>query len=329
MPSLVSVIVPAYNTASRIRYSIESIIAQDYSDIEIIVVDDASQDNTGDIAREVLSSSSRPHKLITHPQNMGECASRNTGIENAEGKYICFIDADDVIHENFVKRLYSAISQGKFDIAFCGFEDKFEDGTRGERYFPRMKSCNDSGENFILGNSVPPVWCCMYGHNFLMSFNLRFHEGCIAGGDVEFITKALCRAEKVISINECLYMYVHHEGMGSIRDNNTLGKKIMRYTSNSGAIERTAQYLQEHAHSERLIKLSENVLLPQSIIRKFTIFAMTKDIAGYNSLRKDEKAMKILRQALSLFTLRRKTEVFVKASMILTVPRMYYRMRAK
>ena len=329
MSDLVSVIVPAYNAHSRLKYAIESIVSQDYENLEIIVVNDASQDDTEEIARGILEASGRNYRLIVHEHNRGECASRNTGIEHAEGRYICFVDADDMIRIDFVSRLHEAIVNGMCDISFCGMVDRFTDGRPDRDIFPaydRPYVCE--GVKFILDRTVPSVYRCMYSADFLKKFGLVFHEGCIAGGDVEFITKALCAAEKVTFTNKCLYIYVHHEDMGSIRDNNTSAKKILRYESNTGAISRTAEYLSKNG-SSAIKRLAVNILKPQSIIRKLTLSAMKNDRESYYSLLQDKESMNILRKGFSFYTLRKNTEVFMKALLILTLPRMYYLIRSK
>ena len=184
MTDTVSVVIPAYNASSRIRPCLESIIAQDYADIEIVVVDDASSDGTGDIAREVLGLSGRRHKVITHERNSGECAARNTGLENAEGRYVCFVDADDVIREKFVSSLHDAIMTGKCEVSFCGLIDRFTDGRPDKNMLhARGKPRVLSGEDMILSGLIPPVWCCMYDAGFLRGCGLAFHAGCTAGGD--------------------------------------------------------------------------------------------------------------------------------------------------
>ena len=86
---LISVVVPAYNTESRIAYSLESIIAQDYPNLEIIVVNDASTDDTESAARKILESCGRPFSVITHKENRGVSAARNTGIDAMKGGFLC------------------------------------------------------------------------------------------------------------------------------------------------------------------------------------------------------------------------------------------------
>ena len=82
---LISVVVPVYNTEKRIAYSLESIIAQDYPNLEIIVVNDASTDATETNARHILENCGRPFSIITHKENRGETASRNTGMDAMNG----------------------------------------------------------------------------------------------------------------------------------------------------------------------------------------------------------------------------------------------------
>ena len=97
---LISVVVPAYNRSSRIAYSLESIIVQDYPNLEIIVVNDASKDGTEQAARRVLESCGRPFSIITHKGNRGVSGARNTGIDAMKGEFLWFMDADGKAEKN-------------------------------------------------------------------------------------------------------------------------------------------------------------------------------------------------------------------------------------
>ena len=333
MLPLISVVIPAYNAGSRIKFTLESIINQDYENIEIILVNDASRDDTALTANKILSEGNKTFRIINHEINRGECASRNTGLEASRGEYICFVDADDMIKQNFVSCLYQTITRGNCDIAFCGRADRFIiPDVRPDKNFHVINNHEPyiaSGENFIINNFIPSVWCCMYSSNFIKKYNLLFHEGCNVGGDVEFITKALCRAEKVTFTPEHLYIYVHHDEMGSVRDNNTREKKISRYEHNTHAQERTAEYLLKNYQSERVKFLAENILTPQVIIRKCNILAMKNNYDEYKTFTQDMKNREILRSSQSFRILIHKPEVFVKAFMILHAPNVYYRLRNK
>lgn len=324
MNDLVSIIIPAYNASARIKLALESVIAQDYMNIEVIAVDDASNDDTGKIAHEVLSRSSFAHRIITHERNKGVSAARNTGIESAHGKYICFMDADDIIRENFISCLHSAIVKGEYDISFCGLTNRFTDGRPDKNLHSARENHNISAENLIIRGNVPSVYCCMYSREFIAHHNLRFHEGCISGEDIEFVMKALCMAGKISFTPECLYIYIHHNSMGS-----ETGDKITRYASNTGAIMRTAEYLAENSNSESVKRFAQNVLMPRGAIMNFTLQAMKGNREIYSSLLHDGNKIEILRRAISLYTITKKPEVFFKAFMILHMPGIYYRIRRK
>ena len=329
---LISAVVPAFNNAAHIAATLQSIIAQDYENLEIICVNDASADDTLKKAEEVLKNSGRAFKIITHEKNSGEGASRNTGINSSSGEYICFCDGDDMMKENYVSTLVNLIRKYDCDISFGGMLDYFEDG-RPEKFWP----VNIKSENPITGglalelrikNLIAPHVCSMmFRKKFLDEINLRFSENCVACADIEFQWKALCRAEKVSFTHECLYIYVHSPEMGSIRDNNTAEKKLRRYIDSTGAHQRTAEYLSVHAPTEKIKFLADNLLIPEAVIRRFTIAARKNDEGAYKSLCRDKNLRKILWRARKIFF--NKPEIFLKALIILFAPGLYYLMRRK
>ena len=320
---LVSVVVPAYNAETRINYSLESIIAQDYPNIEIIVVNDASTDATEDIAQRILEGCGRPFTLITHKKNSGETASRNTGMDAAKGEFIWFIDADDMAEKKLVSTLYNLIEKYKCDLSFCALKDRFEDG-RPDVLFPIELEgpVVRKGEDLLwlrVFNKISPTVCgILFRKQFLLETGLRFHEGCTAGGDIEFQLKALCRAKQAAFTPACLYIYMHHAGMGSIRDNNSKEKHIRRYRDNTGAQIRTAQYLSEHAPSERIKELADCFLMPQSFIRQLTLCAKTNDRTEFDALISNKAIRKKLSESKKFLS--QKPEVYGKAFALLHFP---------
>ena len=205
MNDLISVIIPAYNTGERIRLALESVTAQTYEDMEIIIIDDASNDGTADIAREYLASQNMPYRIITHGHNMGVSAARNTGLVEAHGKYIAFMDSDDVLHPEFAAKLHGIVAANDCDISCCGLLDRFTDGKPDKNM---LHSPGDSGvhvgEELLLANKVPAFVCCLYRKTFLDTYNLKFHDGCASGEDTEFQAKAFCMAQRIIFIDECV-----------------------------------------------------------------------------------------------------------------------------
>ncbi len=114
---LISVIVPVYNVEKYLHISVDSILSQTYSNLEIILIDDGSTDNSGEICDEYVKKDSRC--FAKHFQNRGLSAARNRGIELAHGKYICFIDSDDYVKETYIEYLFNLIKKYNADIAIC------------------------------------------------------------------------------------------------------------------------------------------------------------------------------------------------------------------
>lgn len=112
----VSVIIPIYNAEKRIEKCLDSILNQKYDNIEIICVNDGSTDDTTRILEVYSNNDSRI--IVINKENEGVSKARNTGIENATGKYIVFIDADDTIEADMIKRLVEEITEKKIRISF-------------------------------------------------------------------------------------------------------------------------------------------------------------------------------------------------------------------
>ena len=125
---LVSVIIPSYNRPERTQRAIDSVAAQSYSPIELIVVDDGSTDPIEDHVQlpETLCDS----KLIRHEANMGANVARNTGIDRSGGEYIAFLDSDDEWKPEKIKRQVSQMVSRKYDMVYTGVEHVDRDGRR-------------------------------------------------------------------------------------------------------------------------------------------------------------------------------------------------------
>lgn len=125
MEDLISIIVPVYNVEKYISKCINSIIEQTYTNIEIILVDDGSPDNCPQICDEFAKKDKRIRVL--HKANGGLSAARNYGIDNANGKYICFIDSDDFISNDYIEILFKLIKKYNVEISVINYA-MIEDG---------------------------------------------------------------------------------------------------------------------------------------------------------------------------------------------------------
>lgn len=124
MKEKISIIVPVYNVEKYVRKCLESIIHQTYKNIEIIIIDDGSTDNSLKICKEFEKKDKRI--IVIHQENQGLSASRNNGIKLATGDYIGFIDSDDIVSPYMYEYLYKSIIKNKSDISSCQFSAFYE-----------------------------------------------------------------------------------------------------------------------------------------------------------------------------------------------------------
>lgn len=128
--SLVSIITPAYNVAAYIAETIESVLAQTYSNWEMLIANDCSKDNTAEIVQSYADKDKRI-KLINLTQNSGAAAARNTAIQNAKGRYIAFLDSDDLWKKEKLQKQIEFMQQNGYAFTFHDFI-MFNDGTKKE-----------------------------------------------------------------------------------------------------------------------------------------------------------------------------------------------------
>ena len=141
--TLISVIVPIYKVEKYIHKCIDSILAQTYRNLEVILIDDGSPDNCPMICDQYQQQDIRI--IVIHQANTGLSGARNTGISKATGQYITFIDSDDYIHPNYIEQLYITITKSHKKIAACSYS-----------YLPDQLS-NNLIEEFICYNSYEAI----------------------------------------------------------------------------------------------------------------------------------------------------------------------------
>ena len=122
----ISVIIPIYNVERYIRECLQSVARQSFSAYEVLMVDDGSTDQSGRIAQEYADRYSR-FRLI-HKENGGLSSARNAGLEQAKGMYVCFVDADDYITEDYLCRLYEKAEETNADMVIADYREVEEQG---------------------------------------------------------------------------------------------------------------------------------------------------------------------------------------------------------
>ena len=321
---LVSVIVPTFNGEKRIASTLRSIIAQDYPNIEILVVDDASPDSTTQTVREVLEGCGRAFRVIRRARNGGQCAARNTGLDAARGEYVIFFDHDDLAAQNFVSTLCAKAQSQNADLAFCGIKHFYEDENR---YVPETFTLPENSSLLEAWTERKiffwSVWNFIFRTDFLRNNSLRFTEGCMLGEDTEFVLKALALTEKTAFVRDELYVYVHHSGQTSKshREARMFHAIIMSRL-------RLARFIARRTKSQKVRRYVLNFYMPDTVIKQFTECAKLGDSERYERLVRTLKHRKIRELLLSSvkFVLKM-PELFLKSLIMLYAPGVYYRLR--
>ena len=211
MNPLVSILVPIYNVQNYIGRCAKSLFTQTYDNIEFIFVNDSSQDNSvfvlNTIMGEYINLRDRI-KLISHETNKGLAASRLTGIDNASGDYLMFVDSDDYLELNAVQVLMEKAMESDFEIVTGGIRHVYDDknfvslppnGISHDRYLKLILACN------VSHNTVSRV----YKKDLFMRNSNLFVEGINSGEDYLMVSRIFYYAKNISFVHAPLYNYIH------------------------------------------------------------------------------------------------------------------------
>lgn len=207
-----SIIVPVYNTEEYLRECIDSLVSQDWSDVEIICVNDGSTDHSAEILERFRRSDSRIN--VIHQENRGLSGARNSGLRAATGDYVCFVDSDDILMPSACRRLALECLGKDPDLIIFGAEtmpasarenDPWTDAT----FSPPDMMCRDGDIATLLlqPSSRPFVWRNCIRRKFLQEYGLVFDEDVRYGEDMVFQMSMLPACRRVSFISDRLYLY--------------------------------------------------------------------------------------------------------------------------
>lgn len=210
---MVSIIIPLYNVEHYVIDSLKSVLSQTYSNIEFLLIDDCSTDSTMQIVEEYLLKHSRKDavRIIHHDNNLGLSAARNTGLRNAHGEYVFFMDSDDEITLDCIEKHYNALD--KENMAAFTIADLCLEGTKSVHIKPIL----DQVQNLPLETSyLRRMWnisACnkLYRKSFLEENGLIFQEGLLHE-DILWSYKVAFQAAKAALVKEATYIYKIHQG---------------------------------------------------------------------------------------------------------------------
>ena len=210
----VTIVVPVYNVRDYLSYCVESIIAQTYSDWELILVDDGSSDGSSDECDRLAESDSRIR--VVHQENSGASVARNHGLDLAAGEYIMFIDSDDYVSSEIVEKLVTAISRTKADLAFCGYARfSSEDEEMDERWFSKLPTVFLTSKAEIAKLYTKPrtnmfgvsIWAKLYRNDLIQREHIRFNPEISYEEDCQFNIDYFELIDTAVAVPDVLYFY--------------------------------------------------------------------------------------------------------------------------
>lgn len=219
MNEKVSVIVPIYNVEKYLTKCIESLLNQSYENIEILLVDDCATDKSEEIAKQFEVKDNRC-KYIKREKNGGLSAARNTGIINATGDYLMFVDSDDWVSKNFVKKMLEKAKEEDSDIVVCDYMMVTNEIQKCANSLEPLT--DESTINEKIAYIRNHAWTKLYKKSFWNKEKLMFPENIKRGEDMGVTIPLLTRTNKISIIKEPLYYYVQRDNSLS----NVKAKKI-------------------------------------------------------------------------------------------------------
>lgn len=207
-----SIIVPVYNAEAFLHHCVDSILADEEQDWELILVDDGSSDASGALCDGYARSDTRVG--VIHQENRGPGGARNAGLEAAKGDYILFADSDDALVSGALEKLRSAVEEYHPDI--LSFDYLADDGEG--RLAPTKANLGPPNQPFRLEehpeflNSMPATWARLWRRSLYIDNGIRYPERAFYGEDLQTSCKLFALAESIVILPEHLYRYLDRPG---------------------------------------------------------------------------------------------------------------------
>lgn len=280
MKDLITVVVPCYNVEKYVEKCLDSIMKQTYKNLEIILVEDCSTDNTYNVIKN-YSKKDKRIKLIKNEKNSGLSFSRNAGIKAATGKYISFIDSDDYITENFYEDLLEAMKKNKAEVAMCDIKVVYEDTS-----YTQVAPCFSNDEFNVVNvvNSGLAASACNKLFDKKLISKYLFEVGKV-NEDIAVVIPAIVNAKNIAYARDAYYHYIQHKG--SIQNSRFSDKRFDIFYGVNTTLERIKD-------SKKYEELKEDLVFNQLITLFLFVIPKEKDkkrrkeiLKKYNELVKE------------------------------------------
>lgn len=254
--SKVSIIIPVYNCQEYIRKCLESVLQQTYGNIEIIVIDDGSEDDSSGIIDQVLKE--KKEAKVFHQKNQGVSMARNYGLKNATGEYIAFLDGDDYLGTRYIEELVAAAEKNTSELVICGYQKVDPSGTLLEKVVP--------------GQYIPyehEEWACricsagarLYKKELWDKYDIAF-EPDVRGEDVPIALFFNKISRNITTVASAEYYYVQH-GKSMMHNFRGLRNVKLPYRSIEEMLNKAEQF--PGGNSREFLELGVMRLLTQCI----------------------------------------------------------------
>ena len=222
MNRIISVIIPVYNVDSYLGKCLESVLSQSYSDLQVILIDDGSTDNSGVICDNYAAKDSRI--VVIHQENGGAAAAKNAGLHVATGTYLSFVDSDDYLEPDAYAHMIESLETQRADVVQCAFNDIYVD-----KIIPHPVQGNQTDftsaeylEQFTKDWTCGLLWDKLYVRSI---FDGIFFEEGHKIDDEYFTYRGIMNAEKVIRDGSIIYNY--RKRRSSVMRSSSSGQQII------------------------------------------------------------------------------------------------------
>lgn len=214
----ISVIVPVYNAELYLHRCIDSILKQTYQEFEVILIDDGSKDDSGAICDEYANKDARVH--VIHKENGGVSAARNTGIQEARGSYISFVDSDDYLLEDMFEKLIFCAEQCRSDIVLCEYNILRGNGVVESvklDFHNSYENEQEIREEFLFSYykeyraGIYCLWNKLFKKSIIINYEIGFDTCLRRGEDAWFVFQYLRYCKRVDFIAKPYYCYYQNE----------------------------------------------------------------------------------------------------------------------
>lgn len=209
---LVTIILPVYNVAKWLDTCMQSIVKQTYANLQIILIDDGSTDESPAICEHWAAEDSRIN--VVHQQNAGLSAARNTGLQLRKGEYVCFVDSDDYVEPDYVERMLDTALTEQADMVVCNIRKEDEDGNPVKEPDPAFEAKTFTCRQY-MAYALRSSWKHIVAWNKLYRSSIWNDFGYPVGKvhEDEFVfAQLIARCSRIACISDVLYHYVQHDG---------------------------------------------------------------------------------------------------------------------